>query len=81
MWSKLSVIIFGSRKDNKHASIFLKWHLNRGNFQDQVTASFQHNSHECVCEVNTYQSTIEHICVHFESAASYSIDDNSHVSD
>ena len=77
VWGNLSVILFGRNKDHKRASLSLKWHLNRGNFQDQVRDRFQPNSHESAREVDTYQLTTEHICSQLETATSYSLADDS----
>ena len=77
---KLSVILFGRNKEYKRASLSLKWHLNRGNFQDQVRDSFHPNEHESVGEVDTYQFDIIHINTQLKTATRYSIDDNSNTS-
>ena len=79
VWGKLSVILFGRNKDHKRASLSLKWHLNRGNIQDQVRNSFQPNKLESPGEVDTYQLAIEHIDTQLKTATMYSIDDRSNI--
>ena len=69
----LSVVLFFRNKDHKRASLSSRL-LNRANFQDQVRDRFQRNSHESVCEVDTYQFTTEHICTQLEQL---SVADNS----
>ena len=71
------MILFGRNKDHKRTSLSLKWHLNRGDFQDQVRGRFQPNTHESAREVDTYQLTTEHICSQLETATSYSLADDS----
>ena len=77
---KLSLLILGCKRDNIRTSLSLKWHRNRGNFQNKVRYSSELNGNKSSHEVDTYQSTVEYICSQLESDTCYSIDDEIHIS-
>ncbi|KAI6648422.1 hypothetical protein LOD99_8212 [Oopsacas minuta] len=69
VWGKLSILIFNKNKPNTRAPLYLKWKLNRNQFQDYIKQSMEGNSRKLNSDSGTdiFQLAVEYVSTSVDS--------------